>query len=478
MEGIKRMFSCMNFKECNRSQSLLLPPSYEVFLGESHEAVVLAEFIDTLNLGSLEAGYGNAHGGRSAYHPVMLLTVLIYGYMNGTLSSRNIARCLRQDLAFMYLAGNNTPDFRTLARFRKDKGDCLEAAFKEVVTKALELGLVSFGTVSLDGTKIYANANKEKNETRDALEEKIRGLIQEAEDIDAAEDRLYSGEENGEDPDIKTKAGRAKKQQELQKKRDQVDARLRKLRHAASVLAEGGVKINTTDPDARFMKMKRGDFANGYNVQIMTENGVVLANHVADTSADQRLLVPTVQACKEMHGVTPKILLADMGYSGEANYRFCEEEKIDAYIPTHCEPLNMEQYAYDALRDTYTDAVGRVFTFVQHLKRGRSLRPGFAKKIHADEHKSTVYKHVDPVTKKKKYLSVAHEWQRYARAQKEKLASAVGRAIYGLRMCDVEPVFANIKHNLRFTSFRLRGFTGVRNEWNLISLVHNLKKML
>src|SRR3989339_1254870 len=162
MEGIKRMFSCMNFKECNRSQSLLLPPSYEVFLGESHEAVVLAEFIDTLNLGSLEAGYGNAHGGRSAYHPVMLLTVLIYGYMNGTLSSRNIARCLRQDLAFMYLAGNNTPDFRTLARFRKDKGDCLEAAFKEVVTKARELGLVSFGTVSLDGTKIYANANKKR----------------------------------------------------------------------------------------------------------------------------------------------------------------------------------------------------------------------------------------------------------------------------------------------------------------------------
>ncbi len=472
----------MNFKECNRSQTLLLPPSYEVFLGESHEAVVLAEFIDSLDHTVLEASYGNEHGGRSAYHPAMLMTVLIYGYMNGNFSSRKIAKCLRQDLAFMYLAGNNTPDFRTLARFRKEKGDCLAAAFKEVVTKARELGLVSFGTASLDGTKIYANANKGKNVTPDALEEKIRTLMQEAEDIDAAEDALYGDEEDAEDPALKTKEGRAKKQeelrQELQKKRNRVEARLQKLTHAASVLAAGGVKINTTDPDARFMKMKRGDFANGYNVQIMTENGMVLTSHVADTSADQRLLVPTIEACKTMHGMTPKILLADMGYSGEANYHFCEKEKIDAYIPVHCPPLDMTQYIYDKARNTYTDATGRIFTFLQHLTRGRSRRPGFAKEQDKSQHKSTAYRYVDPVTRKKKYLSVAHEWQRYAREQKEKLATAAGQAIYGRRVCDVEPVFGNIKHNLRFTSFHLRGFTGVTNEWHLISLAHNLKKML
>jgi len=468
----------MNFKKYNRSQSLLLPPSYEVFLGESHEAVVLAEFIDSLDLTSIESGYGNAHGGRSAYHPVMLLSVLIYGYMNGIFSSRKIAQCLRQDLAFMYLAGNNTPDFRTLARFRKEKGDCLEAAFKEVVTKARELGLVSFGVASLDGTKIYANANKSKNATPDELEEKIRSLIQEAEDIDAAEDRLYGDEEDSEDPNLKTKAGRAKKQQELQKKRDRVDARLHKLTHAASVLAEGGVKINTTDPDARLMKMKRGDFANGYNVQIMTENGLVLANHVADTSADQRLLVPTVETCKKMHGTTPKTLLADMGYSGETNYRFCEEEKIDAYIPIHSTPPDMTQYVHDKIRNTYTDVAGRIYTFVQHVKRERKQRPGFAKETEDTPHRSILYKHIDPVTKKKKYLSVAHEWQRYAQEQQRKLASVAGQVIYQRRMIDVEPAFANIKHNLHFTSFHLRGFTGVTNEWRLISLAHNLKKML
>lgn len=432
----------MNFKQCNRNQSLLLPPSYETFLGESHEAVVLAEFIDSLNLASLEAGYGNEHGGSSAYHPVMLLTVLLYGYMNGAFSSRKIAKRLRQDLAYMYLTGNSTPDFRTLARFRKEKGEYLATAFKEVVTKARELGFISFGTVSLDGTKIYANASKAKNETSDELEENIRSIMDEAERIDDAEDKLYGDKEDEEPAELKTKEGRAKKKRELEKKRT----------------------VNATDPDARLMKMKRGDFANGYNVQIMTEHGLVLASHVADTSADQNLLVPTVQAFKKMHGAAPKRLLADKGYSGEPNYRFCEEEHIDAFIPVHKEPVDLTAYVYDKIRDAYTDGAGRVFEFKQHMNR------------HGN--KSVVYGNINHVTKEKKFLSIALEWQRYAREQRGKLASLQGQKIYGQRMHDVEPAFANIKHNLGFTSFSLRGFEGVRNEWNLISLAHNLRKML
>ena len=432
----------MNFKTYNRNQSLLLPPSYEAFLSESHEAVVLAEFIDNLDLAELEAAYGNEHGGRSAYHPVMLLTVLIYGYMNGTFSSRKIAKCLRQDLAFMYLAGNSTPDFRTLARFRKEKGTCLTVAFKEVAKKARELGFVSFGTVSLDGTKIHANASKAQNQMRDELEEKIRSLVNEAERIDDVEEKMYGDKEDEEPTELKTKEGRAKRIRELEKKR----------------------LMNTTDPDARLMKMKRGDFANGYNVQIMTEQGLVLASHVADTSADQSLLVPTVQAFKNLHGINPKQLLADKGYSGEANYRFCEEERIDAYIPVHNEPTDLTKFVYDKVQDTFTDAIGRLFRFKQRM--------------HRRGNESIVYEHVDVATKKKKYLSVAHEWQRYTQEQRKKLASPHGKKIYQQRMCDVEPAFANIKHNLRFTSFRLRGFIGVTNEWNLISLAHNLKKMI
>lgn len=455
----------MNFKEYNRSQSLLLPPSYEVFLGESHEAIVLAEFIDDLDLTSLEESYSNDHGGRRAYHPVMLLAVLIYGYMNGTFSSRKIVKSLRQDLAYMYLSGNSAPDFRTLARFRKDKGSYLEMVLKQVVNKARELGFISFGTVSLDGTKIHANASKDRNETRDALEEKIRGLLQQAEDIDELEDELYGDSEDEESPELKTKEGRAKRKEELKKKCEQAEAHLCLLNEQAARSSRASSKerkINTTDPDANFMKMKRGDFANGYNVQIMTENGFVLANYIANTSADQQLLIPTIQAFKIMHDTTPKRVLADTGYSGENNYTFCEQENIDAYIPPQRAKLDLTNYVYDKVANTYTDICGRVFRFKQRMTKRRSI----------------IYEYTDKVTNKKKFLSVAHGWQRFAKEQRDKLATNEGRCIYKQRMHDVESTFGNIKHNLRFNRFRLRGRAGVTTEWNLITLAHNLKKIL
>jgi len=119
----------MTFKNYQQKQSFLLPPNFADFLGESHEAVILSEFLSELNTADLEQSYSNQNGGRAAYHPIMLLSILIYGYMNGIFSSRQLAKQLRQNLAFMYLAGNNTPDFRTLARFRKEKEPQLVSVF-------------------------------------------------------------------------------------------------------------------------------------------------------------------------------------------------------------------------------------------------------------------------------------------------------------------------------------------------------------
>lgn len=451
----------MNFKAYQRSQSLLLPPSYETFLGESHEAVILAEFLDDLDLSPLEESYANDCGGRPAYHPAMLLSVLIYGYMNGVFSSREMAKYLTQDLAYMFLAAGETPDFRTLARFRKEKGVCLESVFTQVVEKARTLGFVSFGTVCLDGTKVRASASRDRNEALPELEQKITELIREAARVDRLEDEAYGDREDVQDPELKTKEGRSRRKRTLVAKRRRVEHRLQRC---WSLPGRAGTSVNTTDPDSRLMKMKNGEFANGYNVQIMTENGLVLASHVAGTSADQTLLTPTVRTFEKLHGARPERLLADKGYSGEGNYRFCEEYGIDAFIPPHREPRDLTKYAHDRVRNTYTDPEGRCYHFKQHA--------------HQREWRYIMYEHVDQRTKKKKYLNISHEWQRYAREQKEKLSSAVGRVIYSRRRHDVESTFGDIKHNMRFTSFRLRGLTGVSNEWNLIALAHNLKKMI
>lgn len=208
----------MTFKNYQQKQSFLLPPCFSDFLGESHEAVILGEFIQELNTAELEQSYHNQTGGCSAYHPVMLLSILIYGYMNGIFSSRQIAKQLKQNLAFMYLAGNTTPDFRTLSRFRKEKGAYLENIFAAVVSKARDLGLMNFGTCCLDGTKIYASASASKNQTQKMVAERIQALIKEAEKIDQLEDKLFGDEEDGEDVALTNQRGPKKEKTRIGRK--------------------------------------------------------------------------------------------------------------------------------------------------------------------------------------------------------------------------------------------------------------------
>ncbi len=467
----------MTFKEHHRKQVLLLPPSFQDFLGESHEAVMLDELMQELDTLAIEQSYHNEHGGSSAYHPVMLLSVLVYGYMNGVFSSRKIAKRLHQDLAFMYLAGSAKPDFRTLARFRKEKGAYLESVMASVIGKAKDLGLVSFGTCSLDGTKIKANASKEKHVRKDDLEKNIRRMLEEAERIDAAEDKHFGDNEDAEDPMLKTRAGRQRRKKELREKREKAEANLAKL--------GAQEQANLTDPDAKMMKLKQGTgFANAYNVQCVAENGIILSHAIFTASADQGTLIPTIRKLKEAHNRTPKRLLADKGYSSEDNYAFCEAAGIDAYIPNYSEPTDLSRYRYDKKRDAYTDERGRVYAFKQHAQRrdglrvtGRPRKTEDKRKNHA-LYKRAIYAYRNRKTGQKKYLQISRLWQQYVEKQKKKLASWRGKRIYRQRMHDVEGVFANIKKNLGFTAFNLRGLAGVAAEWTLISLAHNLKKVM
>ncbi|MBU0666165.1 MAG: IS1182 family transposase [Nanoarchaeota archaeon] len=476
----------MTFKPYNQTQNSLLPPNFKVFLGQSHRAVILSEFIDELNTTELVKSYNNQSGGSSAYHPVMLLKVLIYSYSNATFSSRKISKKLKEDIAFMFLSGNNTPDFRTISRFRQEKSDFIENIFSQIVYRAKEMGFVSFGTCSLDGTKIYANASKDKNYDKAQLEDKIRNLMQQAEDIDTLEDEIY-GEDNEDDidPDLKTKEGREKRRKQLKQEENRNKEALNQISN--KLKTKSGHKLNpkrnTTDPDSRFMKMKKQDFANGYNVQNITENGLILINHIDNSSADQNTLVPTLKKLKSVCNSMPERLLADKGYSTSNNYSFCEDNNINAYIPIHRESIDISQYSYDKEKDTYTDKQNHIFFFKQHMKNklGASKK-GRPKKSSNNQgnhslYKSTLYEHIDDKTGKKKYLSINIDWINHCKKQKKKLSTLYGKELYKKRSHDVEGVFGNIKKNLKFTHFNLRGFRGVKVEWNLISIAHNMQKL-
>ena len=183
------------FREYSQSQGLLLPPSLDEFVPENHEARIVNEVVDTMDLSPLFTKYEG--GGAPAYHPGMMLKVIIYAYSRDTYSSRSIAQELKTDTAFMFLSGLQSPDFRTICLFRAEHADVLPTLFVEVVRLCASLGMVGLGHVAFDGTKLKANASVKQTRDREGLEkeierikEQMRQMIESSAKIDELEDLI------------------------------------------------------------------------------------------------------------------------------------------------------------------------------------------------------------------------------------------------------------------------------------------------
>ena len=471
------------FQESNPNQNFLLPPSFREFLWDSHEAVILNEIIDELNIDDLNKQYSQSWSWRPAYNPRMLLKVLFYWYMNQTFSSRKLANKLKSDLWFMYISGNNKPDFRTINRFRKEKWIFLENIFVQIVLKAKDLGLISFWTVSLDWTKIYANASKIKNYTIEWLDKKIKNLFDQADEIDELEDEKYWENNENEIPEeLKTKEWRDKKRKELVEKREKLEDKKQTVEKEIQEKADiwiNQTRINDTDSDSRMMKMKRKDWWNGYNPQNLTENQFILVTTTPNSAEDTWELIPALKKFNKKYNTYPENNLADKWYASEENYNFLEKNNIRSYIPHQKTVINLDDYIYDETSDTYTDKENNIFSFKQNVRKqkGKKWRPKLNEILKEDEIKAKIYE----TTLKcwaKKYINVNKNWLNFCKNNDERLYSEEWKKVYKKRSWCVENVFWNIKMNLWFERFLLRWFDWVQIEWNLISLAHNLKKLV
>lgn len=189
------------YKEYHQNQIMLMPPNLDEKIPQGHLARYISKTVDELDIKDVEAGYSDI--GCKAYNPRMLLKLLIYGYSIGIRSSRRIQRETREDIVFMWLAGLQEPDFRTISDFRKDRIKDIKKLFNQILETCLELGMISCGKISIDGTKIEANSSRYKVTYRKNLEkrkaryeEEVRQILEEAEKVDAEEDSLY-GDKDG-----------------------------------------------------------------------------------------------------------------------------------------------------------------------------------------------------------------------------------------------------------------------------------------
>lgn len=320
------------FKEYHQEQIMLMPSNLGEKVPQNHLARYINTALDEVDISEIEGGYSEL--GCHAYHPRMLLKVIVYGYSIGIRSSRRLQKELREDVVFMWLAGMQEPDFRTISDFRKERLMNIRVLFNQVLGICAELGMVSCGKISIDGTKIEANSGRHKITFRKKLEkslssyeDKVDEILKEAEKIDAEEDQLY-GDRDGysldgpcSTEDIRKALKKLKdKKKRLEQQKEKVQAKAAVVNDKLKSMGGSRNSFGNTDPDATLMLMKNDSLGVGYNVQMATEDQVIVAYGVFQRPNDNHLLQPMIAEAEKSLGIKPEVVIADKGYCSQSNY--------------------------------------------------------------------------------------------------------------------------------------------------------------
>jgi len=441
------------FKTVDYEQALDLTVRLGDCLPPDHLARFVVDSVAQLDLSALYAQYGPRGG--EPYAPEVLLGLLLYGYATGVFSSRKIERATYEAVPFRFIAGNLHPDHDTLATFRRTFLPELKDLFVQVLLLAQEAGVLKLGTISLDGTKVHADASKRKAVSYQRLLELETRLRSEVEELFA----LSEQSEQPEVPDglvVRAESGRredrlarlaeakavleARAEERAAAEQAEYEAKLaqREERERATGRRPGGRpptppvpgarsgdQYNFTDPESRIMKSStHAGFEQDYNAQVAVDQGSLLivgwalSNHPNDSQEAE----PTLAAIPSTIG-TPEAAALDAGYFGPATLAACAKRGIEPYIATGRDPHHPSwQQRFAPLPDP-------------------------------------------PPEDASAQVKMAY-----------KLRTALGKAIYGARTCTVEPVIGIIKEVLGFRQFSLRGIAAAAGEWCLVCLAFNLKR--
>jgi transposase len=456
-----------NFVGCDREQVFLMPPSLQEWLPEGHLAWYVLDAVAELDLSAFYGRYRQDGWGRPAYEPSMMVALVLYSYSRGQRSSRAIERACWEDVAYRVITANVAPDHVTINRFRSEHQDALAQLFDQVLTLCRRAGMVKVGTIAIDGTRVAANASIDLNVNYEQLARKI---LEEAAEVDAAEDELYGDKRGDELPEQLTtghgrqawlreanrqlQAERAANPKPVPRAREpRLKEAKRRLeeelwteqranaayeawrergisRDGAHRMAPGTTspytppqtpagKINLTDPDSRPVPARQG-FLQGYTAQaVVGADQIVIAADVICGPNERATLEPLIDQARDSlvrAGVSDQVgvALADAGF------------------------WNTEQ-------------IERV------AQRGIRLL-------------------VKPDAERRKQPGKTRGRPHYQK-MREEIASEEGQRLYRQRSVMIEPIFGNTKHNRGIDRFQRRGLGACRAEWRLITATHNLLKL-
>jgi len=447
------------FVEIDHRQALLLPPDLREWVPQDDLVHFVIETIWGMNLSAFKV---NDRGtGSRQYSPHMMLALVIYSYANGIFSSRRIERSTYRDLSVRYLTCDQHPDHDTICKFRRENFDAVSECFVRVLELACELKLLQVGMVSVDGSKIKANANKKRSVRYDRAGQLVEQLKLEVSQLMKRAEHADRGK--GEDGDTlpeelsrrevlkakleaarlriesRAKAQAVKERAEYEKKVKAREKRLGKSKgprpKPPSEAPKDKDQDNLTDPDSRLMRQsKHHAYMQAYNAQLVVDaegSGLILGSRVSPCASDKNELCADIESMPSGLG-KPTTVLADNGYLNEQEVRNLEG--------------NQDPPAMEVLVSAHAE--------VRHLRRQHDFRP--------------------LPTGEKQTPTIRSE---FVLEMKERMEQESARNKYRMRMQTVEPVFGTIKKWMGFDQFLLRGIEKVRHEWNLVTLAYNFRRL-
>ena len=510
----------MNFKHYNQRQTALFPYSFDDLISEKHPVRVVDQVVESINIQPLLKAYSKE--GNPGYHPKMLLKVMIYAYMSNVYSSRKIELAIRENINFMWLTGMSTVDHNTINRFRSDKlKDSFKEIFKQVVMMLAEEGLISMKQIYTDGTKIEAQAGRYTFVWGKSIKTNKAKMLTQLEDLWNYAQSIS----NDDDPDTEPPQFKEISQEVIQKTVKQIDTKLsgnekaskkskaklryikqnfeknlRKYEEQEAILGERN-SYSKTDPDATFMRMKEDHMQNdqlkpGYNAQISTENQIIVNYTLHQNPTDTKTLKPHLENLKETYGeeIFKKIenITADAGYGSEENYDYLEKEELTAYVKYNTfekeqdknyqkkhKTFSKENLYYNQEEDYYVCPMGQKMHKTHESTK--TTQAGYIQQLshyQAQNCEGCPLRGICFKAQGNRSIERNHNLERHKEKVRELLTSQTGIQKRKQRSADVEPVFAQMKHNNNFRRFLLKGIQKTELEFGLMALAHNLRKKI
>lgn len=457
----------------DRSQSTLLPERLDDYVTEDNPVRVVDVFVDNLDLTALgfERAIAQATG-RPGYHPATLLKIYIYGYLNRVQSSRRLEREAQRNIELMWLTGRLSPDFKTIADFRRDNGAAIRRVCREFVVLCRRLDLFSQALVAIDGSKFKAVNNRDRNYTRAKVQRRIEQI---EESVARYLSELDSADRQGAAPVAEARTTR------LREKVEKLQSEMQRMQALAKeVEAAPDQQISLTDPDARSMATSgKGTGTVGYNVQtaVDAQHHLIVDHQVTNIGNDRSQLATMAKRARTAMQAEHIEVVADRGYFSGEEIVACEEVGITAYVPRPQTSNNQAKglfgkrdFVYLSETDSYRCPAGQSLIWrFSTVEKGLTLHCYWSSACKACPLKTQCTSSPQRRVKRWEHEAVIDAMQQRLDQDPDKMR---------IRRQTVEHPFGTLKAWMGSTHFLMRTLNHVSTEMSLHVLAYNLKRVM